>query len=97
MNPTHAVRVGTLLEEEQRVGQCPSCNLPWQLRYEAVVPARGVWFDELAFHCTQCGETRSFVFDITSFFEARPGVWSGSHTLAVIPRRESASHKALAA
>ena len=98
MHQTHAVKVGTLREEEQRVGQCPSCDLPWQLRHEAVIPAPGAWFDELAFCCGPCGETRNFIFDITAFFEPRPGVWAGSHTLAAAPpTTEPAGQQAIAA
>jgi hypothetical protein len=37
----------------------------------------GRWLDFLGMTCPECGSQAEFAFDVTAFFEARPGVWNG--------------------
>lgn len=61
-------------EEDAVMGRC-SCGNSWALARNAVSPRSGVWLDVVGMLCQSCGSRAEFAFDVTSFFEARPGVW----------------------
>jgi hypothetical protein len=75
------VAVANIEEEDAHIGQCQECRLPWTFCYESVTPESGRWFDKLEYRCAGCGRARDFLFDITRFFQARPGVWSKARGL----------------
>ena len=71
----------TSIEEEDRLmGRC-ACAGEWRVRGNAVWPAIGQWVDELEMVCAQCGLRRRFVFDVTTFLIARPGIWATARAL----------------
>lgn len=63
-------------DEDRRMGTC-TCRGPWRLARNTVYPSRGHWLDLIGVVCPLCGGAREFLFDITLFFDARPGVWGG--------------------
>lgn len=73
--------VMSIEDEERLMGRCV-CTGEWRLRGNAVWPATGHWVDELKMVCTQCGMGRNFAFDVTSFFDARPGIWTTTRAFA---------------
>ena len=62
-------------DEEEQMGRC-RCGGQWSMRTNMVEPRVGRWFDHIGVVCARCGRATSFVFDISSWFEARPGVWN---------------------
>jgi hypothetical protein len=72
-------------EEDALMGAC-TCNSSWHLARNVVWPVAGRWHDLIGVVCPACGARREFVFDVTAFFEPRPGVWgerlSASGTIA---------------
>lgn len=73
------VPVLSVEEEDAAMGRC-ECGAPWQLRRNAVQPTAGRWLDLVGMTCPSCGSGADFAFDVTAFFEARPGVWAGQVT-----------------
>lgn len=72
----------TSIEDKDRLmGRC-ACAGEWRLRGNALWPRTGHWVDELDVVCAQCGIRRSFAFDVTAFFKARPGVWATARAFA---------------
>ena len=67
--------VGGIDEEDALMGVC-ACSATWRLAHHEVVARQGRWLDVLGVRCQRCGTSASFVFDITRFFQARPGVWT---------------------
>jgi hypothetical protein len=65
----------TIDDEDRAIGTCP-CGGIWQICGESVDPSGGRWVDSLKVRCRDCATTQTFAFDITEFFEPRPGVWS---------------------
>lgn len=61
-------------EEDRSMGLC-SCSGEWRLAGNAVWPTTGRWIDHVDVTCSNCGARTAFEFDVTSFFEARPGIW----------------------
>lgn len=74
-----SVAVRSVEDEDAAMGCC-ECGAAWQLRRNAVEPAAGRWLDFLGVACPSCGSGADFAFDVTAFFEARPGVWAGQVT-----------------
>jgi hypothetical protein len=68
------VCVNSIDEEDHLLGQC-SCGRPWRLLAEDVAPIRGRWFDALVMGCSDCGDRRRAVFDVSAFFEPRTSAW----------------------
>lgn len=62
-------------DEDRLMGTC-ACSGAWRMAGNFVEPVRGRWLDIVVVACSECGATRAFGFDITAFFEARPGIWS---------------------
>lgn len=67
--------VSSIDDEDRLMGTC-TCSGAWRMSGNAVEPFRGRWLDLVVVACSACGSTRVFGFDITTFFEARPGIWS---------------------
>jgi hypothetical protein len=63
-------------EEDALMGRCP-CGASRRLARNAVRPMSGRWLDLVGMNCPSCGSDADFAFDVTAFFEARPGVWNG--------------------
>jgi hypothetical protein len=64
------------IDEEDAIMEDCACHSRWQLTRNVVWPAAGRWNDLVGVVCPECGVRREFVFDVTAFFEPRPGVWS---------------------
>lgn len=62
-------------DEDRRMGACP-CGGRWRVARETLVPTRGRWVDDLVVRCDSCMTPNGFLFDVTEFFEPRPGVWT---------------------
>ena len=60
-----------------------SCGASWRFASESVHPLAGRWLDYIAVRCSASGVRRAFTFDITPFFEPRPGVWAARKASAV--------------
>jgi hypothetical protein len=73
--------VSSVDDEDRLMGTC-ACSGAWRMAANAVEPVRGRWLDLVVVTCSACGAKRMFGFDITAFFDARPGIWSGSHLSA---------------
>jgi hypothetical protein len=69
-----ARRVRSVDEEDEVLGLCV-CGSEWRLKGNAVEPVEGRWHDILRVRCSRCGSAGEFVFDITTFFVPRPGIW----------------------
>jgi hypothetical protein len=67
--------VSDIDDEDRMMGSCP-CHGPWGLTGESVEPRGGRWMDVLSVRCARCQRAVIFCFDVTSFFIARPGIWS---------------------
>lgn len=78
--------VGSVEDECRIMGRC-GCRGEWMLTYNEVSLQRRVWVDIVVVRCATCGLRRTFEFDITGFFEPRPGVWR--RTLVAQPLRAS--------
>lgn len=76
-----APEVTSIEDEERLMGGCV-CAGEWRLRGNAGWPATGHWVDELEMVCARCGMRRSFAFDVTAFFAARPGIWTTARVFA---------------
>lgn len=68
--------VQSIDEEDELIGRC-RCGSPWRLIRNIVEPVSGAWLDFVGLRCPACDSRAIFTFDVTSFFEARPGVWGG--------------------
>jgi hypothetical protein len=67
----------TSVEDECRMmGQC-RCGGDWKLTANEVTLRRSTWVDYVAVRCDQCSFRTAFEFDVSGFFEPRPGVWGG--------------------
>lgn len=62
-------------DEDLLMGKC-ECGGSWALAAEEVVPVRLRWYDSLVMTCRSCRQHRRYLFDITPFFDPRPGVWA---------------------
>jgi hypothetical protein len=71
-----APSVVNLDDEDRRMGACV-CSSSWSLARNEVLPVGGRWLDVVGVACPKCGCRRDFVFDVSSFFVPRPGVWTG--------------------
>lgn len=67
--------VSSIDDEDRLMGTC-ACSGAWRMAGNAVEPVRGRWLDLVVVACSECGSKRAFGFDITAFFEVRPGIWS---------------------
>lgn len=72
--------VASIDDEDRLMGTC-ACSGAWRMAGNAVEPVHGRWLDLVVVACSECGSKRAFGFDITAFFEARPGIWrpAGAH------------------
>lgn len=75
--------VGSIEEEEALIGNC-GCGAHWRLALNSVVPNSGKWYDIVGMRCPICASTAIFTFDVTTFFQPRPGVW-GRDMAASVP------------
>jgi hypothetical protein len=73
--------VESIEEEDHSMGLC-SCSGAWRLAGNAVWPKTGRWIDHVDVTCSNCGARRAFEFDVTSFIEARPGIWNNMRPVA---------------
>jgi hypothetical protein len=64
-------------DEDEHMGLC-SCGGQWRLASEMVIPLSQRWFDSLVMTCTRCSQSSGYIFDITPFFDPRPGVWAAA-------------------
>jgi hypothetical protein len=69
------VRVRSIDEEDTFIGAC-ACGGAWRLSSNAVYPRARLWLDSVQVACPSCGRRAAYVFDISGFFEPRPGIWS---------------------
>ena len=74
--------VRSVEEEEELIGSC-RCGSPWRLALNDMWPVSGGWYDIVGLRCPECGANALFAFDVTSFFEPRPGVWTRERPLPV--------------
>lgn len=72
-----ALPVRSVEEEETVIGSC-GCGSAWRLARNAVEPVSGEWHDIVGMRCPSCGGSALFTFDVTTFFEPRPGIWRGT-------------------
>lgn len=72
-----AVRVDSVDEEEAVIGVCDCGSATRATVSEELLPIRARWYDSLVLRCNGCGQFVARVFDVTSFYEPRPGVWRG--------------------
>ncbi len=56
------------------MGLC-RCGGEWKLTFNEVALRERMWVDYIAMRCVRCDFLASFEFDISRFFEPRPGVW----------------------
>jgi hypothetical protein len=81
----------TSVDDECRMmGQC-SCGGEWSLTFNEVAVRRRIWVDYIVVRCVLCNASAAFEFDVSRFFEARPGVWgrtlaAGRGTVAYLGR-----------
>ena len=68
------VAVGSIEGEDQLMGRCP-CGGDWRLIFNEVFLRRRAWVDYIALRCLVCDLHATFEFDVSAFFEPRPGVW----------------------
>jgi hypothetical protein len=61
-------------DECRMMGRC-RCGGDWLLTYNEVALRRGVWVDFIAVRCAYCGLEAAFEYDVSCFFEPRPGIW----------------------
>ena len=80
---TKPTKVRGIDDEDALMAMCPCGG--WRLRSNEVAPVTGRWHDRLGVTCDRCGQPRMFVFDITSFFASRPGVWMPSSRFRAQP------------
>lgn len=76
-----ALPVRSVDEEENLIGTC-GCGSPWRLALNSVEPVSGKWHDIVGVRCPICGRSAGFTFDVTTFFQPRPGIW-GRDTVLV--------------
>jgi hypothetical protein len=87
-------RVSGLEDEDRLMGHCP-CGGAWALAYNEVSLRKQAWVDHLLMRCRSCDARATFDFDVTGFFEARPGVGSSqsgrsrSKVIAMAPLRRA--------
>lgn len=62
-------------EEDVVLGACP-CGSRWTIAGEEVAPVRHRWYDALVVRCSNCGQVRRAVFDITPFFDPPTHAWA---------------------
>jgi len=70
-----AVQVRSIDEEDALIGCC-ACGGLWKMSANAVFPRNHRWLDSVRLTCASCGRTADHVFDISRFFQPRPGIWS---------------------
>ena len=70
-----AIPVRSIDEEDTLIGVC-GCGGSWKLSGKAVFPRGHQWLDSVRLTCPSCGRNVVHVFDISRFFQPRPGVWS---------------------
>ncbi len=64
------------VEDECRMmGEC-SCGGDWTLTFNEVVLRQHAWVDYISVRCVRCDFRSSFEFDVSRFFEPRPGIWA---------------------
>jgi hypothetical protein len=68
------IAVDSVEAECRYMGQC-ACGGDWRLAYNEVALHRGSWVDFVAVRCATCDARAAFAFDVSQFFEPRPGVW----------------------
>jgi hypothetical protein len=69
---SQAIKVGSILEEYAHVsGQRCTCGGRYEKSAQALLMHNGKPHDQLIVNCAQCGQQRSFLFDISSFFGKR--------------------------
>ena len=71
-----ALRVDSIEEEEAALGRCPCGSVDRATVSEDLMPLDSRWYDSLVLRCRRCGAFTARVFDVTSFYEPRPGLWS---------------------
>jgi len=69
-----AVLVNSIVEEHSYLAAHPcSCSGRWRVHTQALLKdAKGRHYDRVDVICRQCGEQRTFLFDISPFFAKRP-------------------------
>jgi hypothetical protein len=66
----------TSVEDECRMmGQC-HCGGDWVLTFNEVSLRQRVWVDYVAVRCVFCDLRAGFEFNVSRFFEPRPGIWT---------------------
>jgi hypothetical protein len=73
--PRRLVRVSSVDEEDRLMGRC-MCGGDWALAFNEVALRRRSWVDHLGMRCRRCDSRVAFEFDVSDFFEARPGIWA---------------------
>lgn len=70
-----ALAVHSVDEEDALIGIC-ICGGPWKVSANAVFSRGHRWLDLVRLICASCGRSADHVFDISRFFEPRPGIWT---------------------
>lgn len=70
-----AYAAASVADECRLMGRC-SCGGDWKLTRNEVAVRCGAWVDFIGVRCSACGRRSAYEFDISSFFEPRPGVWN---------------------
>lgn len=68
------MRVDSVEEEEGALGACDCGASDRATVSEELMPLHSRWYDSLVLRCRQCGRVTARVFDVTSFYEPRPGL-----------------------
>lgn len=64
-----AIAVDSVGQEYAHIAATPcGCGGRWRVTGQALLSRQGGFYDRLEVVCTQCGETRVFLFDICAFF-----------------------------
>jgi hypothetical protein len=69
-----AMSVDSIEEEEAAIGACECGAVDRATVSEELMPLDSRWYDSLVFRCRRCGRFTARVFDVTSFYEPRPGL-----------------------
>lgn len=70
-----AMRVDSIEDEEIALGACECGATDRATVSEELTPLDSRWYDSLVLRCRECGLFTARVFDVTSFYEPRPGLW----------------------
>jgi hypothetical protein len=68
------LKVNSIAEEETALGHCECGARDRATISEELLPLDSRWYDSLVVRCRQCHRVTARVFDVTSFYEPRPGL-----------------------